>query len=291
MAVSSKQDSDVHDRIARRKSSAWTIDVVRAFCAASVPPVQAVQLRKLVDNGIAATFWMNGILLGVAAYVTLQLPSQSPHREHLRGLARWWKDRRAGLHAKWTISLERGWTLVNFLVWIFQGPAVGMLIPLKVESLGLSGLWLGGCEAALSIGLLIGSFRGSDALVSRFGRFNVRVGAAMCEGLALAASGWAPSPLVLVLALTCVGFANAAMGLVGRDSPLVGYPAEFPCAHSRSQHDDHPDCGHSWTDDRRRGAHALGGGQGLYMLRCRHLSASFWFCPDTAIARILCARP
>jgi hypothetical protein len=98
---------------------------------------------------------------------------------------------------KWIVPLERGWTLVNFLVWIFQGPAVGMLIPLKVQSLGLSGLWLGVCEAALSIGLLLGSFRGSDALVSRFGRFNVRVGAAMCEGLALAASGWAHSAIVL----------------------------------------------------------------------------------------------
>jgi hypothetical protein len=151
----------------------------------------------LALGGIAATFWMNGILLGVAGYVTLHLPSQSQHREHHRGLARWWRDLRAGLHAKWIVPLERGWTLVNFLVWIFQGPAVGMLIPLKVQSLGLSGLWLGVCEAALSIGLLLGSFRGSDALVSRFGRFNVRVGAAMCEGLALAASGWAHSAIVL----------------------------------------------------------------------------------------------
>lgn len=181
----------------------------------------------LALGGIAATFWTNGILLGVAAYVTLQLPSQSLHREHYRGLAGWWKDLRAGLHAKWIIPLERGWTLVNFLVWIFQGPAVGMLIPLKVQSLGLSGLWLGGCEAALSIGLLIGSFRGSDALVSRFGRFNVRVGAAMCEGLALAASGWARSPIVLVLALTCVGFANAAMGLVGATHRSLAIPQNF----------------------------------------------------------------
>lgn len=181
----------------------------------------------LALGGIAATFWMNGILLGVAAYVTLQLPSQSQHREHHRSLARWWNDLRAGLHAKWIVPLERGWTLVNFLVWIFQGPAVGMLIPLKVQSLGLSGLWLGACEAALSIGLLLGSFRGSDALVSRFGRFNVRVGAAMCEGLALAASGWVHSPIVLVLAFTCVGFANASVGLVGATHRSLAIPQNF----------------------------------------------------------------
>ncbi|WP_410452548.1 MFS transporter [Paraburkholderia sp. UCT31] len=181
----------------------------------------------LALGGIAATFWMNGILLGVAAYVTSQLPSQSQHRDHHRGLARWWEDLRAGLHAKWIVPLERGWTFVNFLVWIFQGPAVGMLIPLKVQSLGLSGLWLGGCEAALSMGLLLGSFRGSDVLVSRFGRFNVRVGAAMCEGLALAASGWVHSPVLLVLALTSVGFANASMGLVGATHRSLAIPQNF----------------------------------------------------------------
>ncbi|WP_321789563.1 MULTISPECIES: MFS transporter [Paraburkholderia] len=181
----------------------------------------------LALSGIAATFWMNGILLGVAAYVTWQLPSQSQHHERHRSLACWWDDLRAGLHAKWIVPLERGWTLVNFFVWIFQGPAVGMLIPLKVQSLGLSGLWLGGSEAALSIGLLLGSFRGSDALVSRFGRFNVRVGAAMCEGLALAVSGWAHSPIVLVLAFACVGFANASMGLVGATHRSLAIPQNF----------------------------------------------------------------
>jgi MFS family permease len=181
----------------------------------------------LAFGGIAATFWMNGILLGVAAFVTLQLPSQPQPQKHQWGFTRWWKDLSVGLNAKWIVPLERGWTLVNFFVWIFQGPAVGMLIPLKVQSLGLSGLWLGSCEAALSIGLLVGSFRGSDALVSRFGRFNVRVGAAMCEGLALATSGWVHSPIVLVVALTCVGFANASMGLVGATHRSLAIPQNF----------------------------------------------------------------
>ncbi|WP_275426109.1 MFS transporter [Paraburkholderia tuberum] len=181
----------------------------------------------LALGGIAATFWMNGILLGVAAYVAWQLPSHTQPNERHRGLARWWEDLRAGLHAKWIVPLERGWTLVNFFVWIFQGPAVGMLIPLKVQSLGLSGLWLGASEAALSLGSLLGSFRGSDALVGRFGRFNVRVGAAMCEGLALAASGWAHSPIVLILAFTCVGFANASMGLVGATHRSLAIPQNF----------------------------------------------------------------
>jgi MFS family permease len=54
----------------------------------------------LAWGGIAATFWLNGILLGLAAYVTLQLPTQLPHREQYRSLLHWWADLRAGLHAK-----------------------------------------------------------------------------------------------------------------------------------------------------------------------------------------------
>ena len=49
----------------------------------------------------------------------------------------------------------------------------------------------------------------------------------MCEGLALAASGWAHSPVVLVVALTCVGFANASMGLVGATHRSLAIPQNF----------------------------------------------------------------
>lgn len=181
-------------------------------------------------GGVAAALWLNGALLGIAVWTVLRLPVL-PVAAHAhtpgRGFARWRSDLRAGLRAKWSVPMERAWTLVNFIVWIFQGPAVGMLIPLKVQSLGLSGLWLGICEAALSAGLLLGSARGSDALVKRFGRFNVRVGVAMCEGLALAASGWAPSGVALVAALTAVGFANASMGLVGATHRTLAIPQDF----------------------------------------------------------------
>ncbi|WP_244143188.1 hypothetical protein [Paraburkholderia terricola] len=49
----------------------------------------------------------------------------------------------------------------------------------------------------------------------------------MCEGLALAASGWAHSSIVLVLTLTCVGFANASMGLVGATHRSLAIPQNF----------------------------------------------------------------
>jgi MFS family permease len=49
----------------------------------------------------------------------------------------------------------------------------------------------------------------------------------MCEGLALAASGWAHSPVVLVFALACGGFANASMALVGATHRSLAIPQNF----------------------------------------------------------------
>lgn len=73
------------------------------------------------------------------------------------------------MKAKWAVPLEHGWTLVNFLVWIFIGPAFNLFVPLKVNSLGLSSTWLGACEASISVGMLLGSFGISGYLVRRFG--------------------------------------------------------------------------------------------------------------------------
>jgi predicted MFS family arabinose efflux permease len=123
--------------------------------------------------------------------------------------------------------MERGWTLVNFVVWIFQGPAVGLLIPIKVQALGLQGHWLGLCLGALSFGVLLGSLFGSQRLVDRFGRYCVRVGLGCLEGIALALVGLAASPHLVLLGLAAAGFCNASMSLVGATHRALAIPRDY----------------------------------------------------------------
>jgi MFS family permease len=123
--------------------------------------------------------------------------------------------------------MERGWTIVNFAVWVFQGPAVGLLIPIKVHALGLQGHWLGLSLGALSVGVLLGSAFGSPWLVDHFGRFRVRVGLGFLEGIALAAVGLAASPPMMVAGLALAGFCNASMGLVGATHRALAIPREY----------------------------------------------------------------
>jgi len=177
--------------------------------------------------GISGALGLELALLGMAALVALCLPRRSATARPHGGVATWWQELREGLAAKWRMPMERGWTLVNFVVWIFQGPAVGMLIPLKVQSLGLTGAWLGLCLGALSGGALMGSLFGSAWLVERLGRYRVRVGLGVLEGLTLATVGWATSPAWLLVGLAAAGFCNASMSLVGATHRALAVPQAY----------------------------------------------------------------
>ncbi len=180
----------------------------------------------LALGSIAAALWLHALLLAGAVWLATRIPAAGQPRA-VKRRASWWADLRAGLKASWAIPLERGWILVNFTAWIFLLPALTMLMPLKLQSLGLSGAWLGACQAALSFGMLAGALGGSNWLVARCGRYATRVGAAAVEGLALAVAGYAESPLLLVLAFGCAGFANSAMVLVGMTHRTLARPPEF----------------------------------------------------------------
>ncbi|CAN5427427.1 N/A [soil metagenome] len=179
-------------------------------------------------GGVSAALWLQFALFGVASIACLLLPSQkAQHATRRPPFSQWCADVKAGARAKWKVPIDRGWTAVNFVVWVFVGPAFGMLIPLKVQSLGLSASWLGACEAALSVGLFVGSVMGLPLLVARFGRLHVRVGAAVAEGVSLAIAGYVASPFLLMAAYACAGFANTLMVLVGATHRSLAVPLDF----------------------------------------------------------------
>ncbi|MBX3622685.1 MAG: MFS transporter [Rhizobacter sp.] len=180
----------------------------------------------LAATGTAAALWANAALLVLACVLALRIEVPAATRG-VRSAGRWLADLRAGLAAKWHIPTERGWTFVSFLVMIFFVPGIGMLVPLKVQSLGLSGAWLGACEAGLSVGLLAGSLGGSLWVAERVGRFRASTGAILGEGIALALLGWTHRPLLLVVLLTVVGGCVATVQAVGHTHRMLAMPQAF----------------------------------------------------------------
>jgi hypothetical protein len=167
---------------------------------------------------------LNGVLLIAAAVLATRLPAQAAHAAASH---HWWADLRAGLKANWAIPLERGWILVNFLSWIFLFPALAMLVPLKVQSLGLSAAWLGACEAALSLGMLVGSLGVSEWWIRRQGRYATRITSAVVQGIALAVAGFTTWAWVLVPAFALAGLTNSAATLVGLTHRMLARPLAF----------------------------------------------------------------
>lgn len=180
----------------------------------------------LAAGSVAGALWVNAALLALACVLSLRIVVP-PHVAVPRTAAQWLADLRQGLAAKWKIPVERGWTFVSFLVMIFFVPGIGMLVPLKVQSLGLSGGWLGACEAGLSIGMLLGALGGSQWIAEAVGRFRASVGAIFCEGLSLGLMGFTHQPVVLVVAMTMVGLSIATVQTVGHTHRMLAMPQAF----------------------------------------------------------------
>jgi len=176
--------------------------------------------------GTSAALWLLVLLMVVATLLAARI--ETPPKPDLQGSrADWMSELRAGLTAKWQIPMERGWSFVSFLVMVFFGPGIGMLVPLKVQSLALSGAWLGACEAGLSAGMLLGALGGSAAIASRVGRFNASVGAILIEGLCLTLLGFTHSPWAMVLVLTVIGLCMATVMMVGQTHRMLAMPPDF----------------------------------------------------------------
>lgn len=177
--------------------------------------------------GVSFALWTQVGLVGVALVLMESLkitPSSTP--PEARGS--WWNELVAGVRAKWHIVLERNWTIITFVIGLSLVPCIGMLLPLKVHAMGLSGQWLGICEASVSLGLLAGAAVGTQAaLINRLGRFRLRLIAITLLGPALVLVGQSHSPLMMAGALVLVGFMNSIVVMMGYSRRILASPKRF----------------------------------------------------------------
>ena len=179
----------------------------------------------MLTLGVAPALWLHALLLVAATLLASRLPDQRREVEPAR--RRWWFEFRAGLQAIWRVPLERHWNIVNFVSWVFLFPALTMLLPLRVRSLGLPGLWLGLCEAGMSLGLLAGALGLSRWSIDRFGRYATRVVFAMLQGFALAGVGAVRHPVALVALFALSGLSTSALSLIGLTHRSLARPEAF----------------------------------------------------------------
>lgn len=101
-----------------------------------------------------------------------------------------------------------------------------MLLPLMAKSMHIEPVWLGAWEAAISVGMLIGTFT-SRIWITLLGRYPARIVFGTLEGLALGFVGFAWSPMAMTIAFALAGYANSTVILVGYTHRLLARPEAF----------------------------------------------------------------
>jgi MFS family permease len=212
------------------------IEAITVLAGALVMPATNSIVTELVPPaglsralGLQQTAQASGRLVGpalAAALLARRLPRPG-HGAAPQARGRWADEVRVGLRVNWAIPIERGWVICNFIGAVFMVPCVAMLAPLKVQSLGLSAAWLGGCEAGMSLGLLVGSLGPAAWWARAHGRFGARVGGAALTGLALALAGLTGDARVLVACFAVVGLCAATTSLVGKTHRMLARPLAY----------------------------------------------------------------
>ena len=193
----------------------------------------------LASLGLPWTMVLNlALFLLSAGAAWLIGPPLSPGRAAVRG--GWWADLGDGLRAKWRVPLDRWWSLAGALMMVCLLPATGLLLPLRVQALGLSAAWFGACGAALSLGVLVGVAGVAPALIARQGRPGALVLAITACTAGIAGIGLCRWPPGLPLLCALLGLCLSVTQLVGQTHRLLAIPGHFrarsAAAHLTSAH-------------------------------------------------------
>lgn len=180
----------------------------------------------LAFTGLAQAMALNALLFGLSALAACALGAP-PYPSARAPAAPWLADVGAGLRAKWQARLDRWWTLTGALMMVFLAPAIGLLLPLRLQSLQLGALWFGACTAALPLGVLAGVAGLADALMRRVGRPAAIAAAVVLCGAAMAVIGLARWPVLLVLSLALIGLGMSITQLVGQTHRTLAVPEPF----------------------------------------------------------------
>ena len=180
----------------------------------------------LSQGGVSAAFTLQALLAVAACGLALRTRSQAPSSSR-RATESWGASLLAGLRAKWRVRVDRWWSLTGALMMIFFLPATGLLLPLRLQSIGASPIWLGLCGSALSLGVLAGVLGLADRCMARWGRLRAMFAAIATCGLSVGLIGAVGQPWALMLCFGVIGMCLSITQLMGQTHRSLAVPEDF----------------------------------------------------------------
>lgn len=215
------------------------IRVRRGFQASGGLAGPSLSGVMIAGGGVPAAMGL-ALLLALGAAAGAWTLKGRPAMTRRAEQAGWFEEMRAGFRAKWEVRLDRWWTITGALMMVFFVPATGLLLPVRLQSLSLSGAWFGACGAALSFGVLAGIAGMAELLIRRCGRASAIGWAIGICGVAIAAVGLCQAAWALVVLFAIIGLCMSVTQLVGQTHRALAVPdafrsrmaaAQLACAH------------------------------------------------------------
>lgn len=204
---------------------------LQALGSLAGPALSAVALSL----GSTSHALLLALLLHLAALLAACRLRPSPRSPGAPAQAVWRKEVLAGLRAKWRVKLDRWWTLCGAFMMVFFLPAIGLLLPLRVQSMRLSPAWCGACSMALSLGVLLGVLRAAPWIMMRCGPVRALAGAVVLCALALLGLGWFAQPGLWLACFAVIGLGMSVTQLLGQTQRTLAVPTDFSARMAAAQ--------------------------------------------------------
>lgn len=180
----------------------------------------------LSGGGVSAAFTLQA-LLTMAAWTLARRTKVRARSSSTCASEAWRASLLAGLRAKWQVRVDRWWSLTGALMMVFFLPATGLLLPLRLQVIGASPIWLGLCGSALSLGVLAGVLGLADRCMARLGRLRAMFAAIAVCGLSVGLIGAVERPWALTLCFGVIGICMSITQLMGQTHRSLAVPEDF----------------------------------------------------------------
>lgn len=186
-------------------------------------PAMAGSMLAIGDVSIA--FWAMVAMGAISAGSTLSIGAFGlPHASERK---HWLLELGAGLRVKWLIPVERYWSILSLIFFSAFLPATGMLLPLQVKHLQLSGGWYGLVDVGYAAGLVFGFGYLTSNLNKLTGKALAGAASLFAVGIAFFATAFVTSPALLAATFFVAGTGFAVHNLNGQTARTLAIPPRF----------------------------------------------------------------
>lgn len=180
----------------------------------------------LMWGSIAMALWLHLLMVVISLFIAIAYPFKSSVKKFIEHPS-FFYDTLRGMKITWSVSVEKYWTLVSFVIAICLIPTITLLLPLKIKSMNLDVIWFGACEISFSLGALIGVAISSTHHFRNGNRLLILVLSGILQGIVMIIPAFSTTGTSLLLAFFFYGIFSNFFILAGMTHRVLARPDNY----------------------------------------------------------------